>query len=158
MYIHEAGHAVAALDNGIPFRAVIVYADGDGPKLNGVLREAWAEVDTGPDPSVWVEVDRVKAFRFVCAGAAAETALLEHAIEGGFDEDFKVWRVGAGATQPMNEAQVDEAIGAHHQDIVDETDEWAGQNAGRIITLADHLGALSPTAEVLYDEVVRLMS
>src|SRR3954451_12376110 len=87
MHIHEAGHAVAALDNGIAFRAVIVYADGDGPKLNGELMEAGAQVDTGPDPRVWVEPDRIKAFRFICAGAAAETALVDHAIEGGFDSD-----------------------------------------------------------------------
>ena len=46
MLVHEAGHAVSALDNGILFRAVIVCADGDGPKLSGDLREAGAAVDT----------------------------------------------------------------------------------------------------------------
>ena len=34
MFIHEAGHAVAALDNGIPLRTVIIYAKGNGPKLS----------------------------------------------------------------------------------------------------------------------------
>lgn len=158
MLIHEAGHAVAALDNDIPFRAVIVYADGDGPKLNGVLREAWAMIDTGPDPKTWVEQDRIKAFRFICAGAAAETALVEHAIEGGFDSDFETWRLGAGATDPLDEEQLIAAIGTHHQDIIDETDGWAAESADRIIKLADHMETLTPTAEVSYEEVVALLS
>lgn len=157
MFIHEAGHAVAALDDGIPFRAVIVFADGDRPRLGGDLWEAGAMVDTGDDPSVWVQPDRIGAFRFVCAGAAAETGLLEHAIEGGFESDFKVWRVGAGETQPMDEEQL-AAIGADPQQIINETDQWAQDNTARIIALADHLETLTPTAEVSYDEVVALLS
>lgn len=158
MHIHEAGHAVAALDNGIPFRAVIVYADGDGPKLDGELMEAWAQVDTGPDATVWVQPDRIRAFRFICAGAASETAIFGHAIEGGFEHDLKVWRVGAGATQPMDEEQFIEAVGADPRGINEETDQWAQDNAERILKLADHLGTLTPTAEVSYVEVAALLA
>lgn len=157
MHIHEAGHAVAGLDNDIEFRAVIVYADGDGPKIGGYLMEAGAQVDTGDDASAWVEPDRIKAFRFACAGAASETAVLGHAIEGGFDEDFRVWRIGARATQPMNEQELAAALGANPQSILDETEEWAEENAERIIKLADLLRSLTPTAEVSYDEVVALL-
>ena len=40
-------------------------------------------IDPGPDASAWVEPDRTGSFRFVCAGAAADTGLLEHAVPGG---------------------------------------------------------------------------
>lgn len=70
----------------------------------------------------------------------------------------RVWRQGAGATQPLDEEQLTAAIGAHHQAIVEETDLWARNNAERIIKLADRLGTLTPTAELSYGEVVALMA
>lgn len=154
--IHEAGHVVAALDYDVAFRAVVVYAEGAGPQLGG-LYEAGATVDTGPDPAAWVEPRRMDSFRFVCAGAAAEVALLGHALEGSWESDIKEWRKGSGNTDPMSEQQFIEALGANPEDVFEEVTVWAGRNRNRIEGFAAHMRNFKPPFEVSYAEVSKLL-
>lgn len=37
---HEAGHAVSAIEYGVPFRGLIVYGEGDEPRIGDFVSAA----------------------------------------------------------------------------------------------------------------------
>jgi hypothetical protein len=157
--VHEAGHAVAAIDAGIPFRAIVMYGPNGGPTFDNGLRHAAAAVEMlSNDPSTWVVLDYNAALRFVLAGSLAEIAVLDHAIDGGFSGDVKAWRRGMGSTGELTTSELDEVVGRPFLDVVDETQHWAEENSDRIALLADRLAGLPPDAELPYDDVVSFLA
>lgn len=72
--IHEAGHAVAAIDHGIPFRDVELFADSTGPKFEGGMRQAAAGVNMlSDDPADWVLPNRIDALKRIASLALRTT-------------------------------------------------------------------------------------
>lgn len=155
--VHEAGHAVAAIDNDIPFRAVVFYGDADAPRFMAGLAKAAAAIDAGPDPATWVLPDLLGSLRFVMGGVAAEFAVLGDAIPGGWDEDLKVWRRGSGRTGQQTEEDLTELIGKPMQEAWKECAEWADANASRIEVVAAALAGLEPPWEMTQQQVRELL-
>jgi hypothetical protein len=157
--IHEAGHAVAAIDHGIQFRAIVLYGVEGGPTLSGELQQAAAGVDMmSDDPADWVLPDTLAALRFVLAGALSETAILGHAIEASGDEDIILWRRPITGGAVMAPEDLNSHAGGDFNALIDEVDDWAASNAGRIERVASRLAELEAPAELAYQHVVVLVT
>lgn len=142
--VHEAGHAVAAIDNNVPFRAVVFYDDADAPRFMAGLGQAAAAVDTGPDASAWVLPDPLGSLRFVMGGVAAEMVVLGDSIPGGWSEDIKVWRRGSCRTDQQSEDELAQYIGMPMTQAWQECLDWAEANVPRIEAVADALAGHEP--------------
>jgi len=151
--VHEAGHAVAAIEFGIPFRAVVLYDEASMPLFYGGTAHALAAVEMCSDDSTtWVQPDVVGSLRFIRAGAAAEQAILGDRLSCGSTMDFQLWRQGTGT--PNEEMMVyDEIVGGSFRGVVKEVDAWALQNPEPIVALANHLARHDAPFEMLSADV-----
>lgn len=156
--VHEAGHAVAAIDNRIAFRAVVSHADGQVPVLRGGISHAAASIELGRDPRAAVKPDPVAGFLFAMAGVAAEHAVLGDSIEGGYDEDFRFWRVGTGTTAADAHPALESILGQSVINAWSECLAWAEENLSRIETLAAALGALEKPWEMTQQQVTEVLA
>lgn len=151
--VHEAGHAVAAIDSGIEFRAIVSYDDTSAPRFMDGLFQAAAALDMGRTPQEVVEPDPRGAFRFAMAGVAAERAVLGDYIVNGWDQDFRFWRVGSGTTHENAQEAIEAVLGKAVTEFWRETYEWAEENAARIEAVAAVLDQQGEPWEVLRDQV-----
>lgn len=152
--VHEAGHAAAAIEHGIPFRAVVLYDHVSAPRFLGGLAYAPGAVDMGTDDATtWAQPDVVASLRFVCGGFAAEQAILDHAIDGGWYEDLKAWRIGIERRESLDGPALDAIVDGSFLAVVKEVQAWAAEQADRIKALADHLGNQTAPYEMPRDEV-----
>ncbi|WP_139206795.1 hypothetical protein [Geodermatophilus poikilotrophus] len=157
-YIHEAAHAVAAVDNDIRFECIYLYAEGAGPSVNGGLSRVTAEAKMpSEDPATWVLPDTATSFRFCAAGTLAEEQLIGHGMYGAYDKDVEYWLKGAGRLGAITAAEFHALIGGSADDVAASIMAWASCNEERIERLAAHLATLSRPTEVSYDEVVSLV-
>jgi hypothetical protein len=153
MFIHEAGHVVAALRLGVLFKAVLVHG-ADGPTI-GDLMVAGAEIEMpSDDPTTWVRESTQRAFDFLMAGACSETGLLQHAVPNGFDGDMAVWFRGTGMPRPTTIAHVEELAGGDVQERLLDLEAAAQAEEAAIVKLADHVASLQVPARMPYDQVV----
>jgi hypothetical protein len=159
--VHEAGHAVAALDNGIPFSHIAMYGDEGKPgEYGGLYTTAGEVIMLDSDPVAYVAPDPVAAARFLFAGTCAELALLGHGSPNAERADMLCWRAGVGLPTdvPVTEEDLDSRVGTSFAALGDETGAWAqGMRAqNRISRLADHLGHLPRPSTTTYDQVVAI--
>lgn len=153
VFVHEAGHAVAAIDNDIEFEAVELYDTGSAPVYSDGRIAPGAVRMTSKDPSTWVQPNLVGSLRYAFAGHLAEKVILGDAIPGGFDEDVKQWKIGSGRTGSLTQDDWAEMLGQSASEVQSDTMSWASENSARIIALADHLEALTAPTAMSYDEV-----
>jgi hypothetical protein len=147
-FVHEAAHAVAALDRGIRFNRVAIKHPSSwvsppegGATLGGVEMSA-------SNPSAWVSRNPVHALEFCLAGAVAEQSALDHALPGSFTGDLRVWRTGMGATAPLDESQVAELLGRSLSAVKNQTASWVVDNWSRIRAVACGLAGIENVVEV----------
>lgn len=155
--VHEAGHAVAAIDHGIDFRAVVSYNDTSAPRFMDGLYHAAAALDMSRTPQEVVEPDPRGAFRFTLAGVAAERAVLGDYIPEGWDQDFRFWRTGSGTTHENAQEAIEAILGKGIMEFWEETYEWAERNAARIEAVADVLGQQEEPWEILREQVEAIL-
>jgi hypothetical protein len=155
---HEAGHALAALAFGIPFRGVIVYAEDDEPSM-GVFESAAAQITMlSDDHSTWVQPDPLSAMRFVLGGVAGEFAVFDDSIYESYRGDIKSWRKGfTDSTEELDQAAIDDALGTPMMTVYLETVDWARANVDDIKKLANHLATLPKSTEMSRDEIIALL-
>jgi hypothetical protein len=156
--VHEAGHAAAAIDNGIPFKRIAIYGTDGGATIGGFWRAVAGVEMLSEDPATWVLPDRKAALQFVLAGSLAEVAVLGHALEDGYRGDVAAWRRGVGRTDAMTLEELDMLVGVPFGRARAETQQWADASKERIRRLADHLTRLPAPAEMPYAEVVSLLA
>lgn len=157
--IHEAGHAVAAVTFGIPFKSVVVYGEDDEKALGGFMSAAAQIIMSSPDHSSWVKPDPVAALKFACAGLAAEFAAFDDSISGAGDSDMQAWRVGYSTSgEDLDMDQVGDELGTQMMMIYTQTLDWAVERVDDIKKLAAHLEILPRSAEMRFDEVVALLA
>lgn len=155
---HEAGHAVAAIEYGIAFRGLVVYGEGDEPRIGDLTSAAAQIVMLSEDHSSWVRPDPVAALRFALGGIAGEYAVLDDGIPDSAHSDMGAWRAGySESKEALDDAKVEIALGTPLIEIYKETLDWASANVADIRKLAEHLETLPPSTQLSYDAIVALL-
>jgi hypothetical protein len=156
--VHEAGHAVAAMEHDIAFERIASYEGETSPTFMGGLFQAVAAIEmSSPDPRSWVRPNPPGALRFVLAGSLAEIALLGHALPDGYREDVKQWRRGLDSYEAITLDELDVLAGQPMSDVISEVQDWASDNAGRIQALSKFLARLSRPLAVPHEDVAALL-
>ncbi|HST47093.1 hypothetical protein [Jatrophihabitans sp.] len=139
VFIHEAAHAVAALDRHIPFNGVFIQDLAGWVRWNatGLMLGG---VQISSDPAIWLLPDPVAALEFVLAGSAAESVVLGHILEGSYVGDVEVWRRGMGETGRLSPSRLDELAGGSFVKVGSRTKAWVEENRARIRAVATALG------------------
>lgn len=96
-FMHEAAHAVAALDQGLEFERVIVLSPGAWPPGEGGTGTVAGGVQFAPTVLELVTGDPAAALAVLAAGGTAEEAIYDHHLNQAFDGDLRVWGLGAAA-------------------------------------------------------------
>ena len=132
---HEASHAIAAVERGIPFSAVKVLRpdqwithSSSGFFAGGVY------LDTSP--ADWVPGQPVAAMEFCLAGACGERATLGHHLDGCFKVDIEIWRSAMGLTDGGRADLIEAALGESMPDIAGRVARWADERIGAIRKVA----------------------
>jgi hypothetical protein len=150
-FVHEAAHAIAALDREIRFEVVSVlppdeweeYAAG-GSALGGV-RLSYERA------SEWVRPDPVRALEFALAGAAAEKGVYGHCIGPSYSGDLAVWAGGMGVEGEFSLSSLAHLLPEPPADIWHRTQRDVKQAWPRIRAVVQGLsgGAASGSVEML---------
>lgn len=122
-FLHEAAHAVAAIDNGISFSEVRVLAPAEWIAY-GPDRFVGGGVWLTEDARIWVPRDPLAAMRFILAGACAEEVVLGHSLPDAVRGDFDCWRRGAGLAEATTPVAIDGILGASIADVHESTKQW----------------------------------
>ena len=169
VFVHEAAHAVAAIDRSIEFSHIEVLTPAqwtqdhpDGAAVGGL--------HLAPPPSLWVLPDPVKALEMVLAGFLAEEGVYQHHISEGYRGDLRIWRLGAGLANGQTKTSIEEVLGCSMADLLASTRTWlveafprirrvavalAGADENSVLAVIDYgTGPWSMT----YDEVRALIS
>jgi hypothetical protein len=160
MLVHEAGHAISAIDEGIAFETVVLYDEGRAPASPGGMSLGVAQVTfPSPDNRIWASPDPVAGLRLAMAGAYAEIAVLTHEYPDSSVGDIKAWGQGVGLPVGWQVEDMDPLLGRSHEDVLADVDAWAARSRERIRGLATMLaerranGAPDENVHVPYDEV-----
>ena len=158
-FIHEAAHAVAALDFEICFTEVKILPVDEWIRFDD---DSWVSGGVWPcdDATVWVPNDPVGALKFVLAGSIAEQGAFQHALDGGERGDMLQWVRGAGlARDQMNPAGIEALLGTSYDVVRRETQEWATGRYKAIRAVALALaGAATSEWQVSFAEQWRPLS
>jgi hypothetical protein len=157
--VHEAAHAVAAVDFGVPFLQVsvldepVAYADLEGLEKNGGLA-----VDIDHLLPLWpLRADGIvppsSMLAVALAGETAERVVLGHVVDDhGSIGDFRMY-VGWLAKDGRRPRSWEEAK-EREPATVDRVAAWAEERRGEIDSVATEL---SKRARLTRTEVVRLL-
>ncbi|KRD43025.1 hypothetical protein ASE38_01695 [Cellulomonas sp. Root930] len=112
--VHEAAHAVFAIDLGIEFVDVsidtpvnvIAAIESDDHAVAGGVRLV------EEDPTVWVPARGDEALDLLLAGSLAERAAFDHYLNRGYEGDIRLWRIGTGQTREVDRAAIDPILSA----------------------------------------------
>jgi hypothetical protein len=158
--VHESGHVIAALDHGVRFLRILLWAEGQGPLVGNGLRRATAMTVMADG---WVRADPVASFHVTAAGKAAEECVIGHE-SGAYGVDLGVWF--RGLEHRGTSMTDDEFIGlvGVSADVVDlDLANWATGSQGRIERLAAYLEAIPRPAgpvpaDVSYEDLAARFS
>ncbi|GAA3526461.1 hypothetical protein AFL01nite_04850 [Aeromicrobium flavum] len=98
-FIHEAAHAIVAIDRGLPFvRITVGTPESFDPVSQGFELAGGLSV---PEPiSEWIQPEPIAAFEMIIAGKVAEEAFLGHHLEAGWHGDLALWCRGMEMENP----------------------------------------------------------
>lgn len=156
VFVHEAAHAVAAVQLGIRFVEVRVLAPAAWVAYQGG-RRAGGVVMTRNDPVEWVSIDLAGSFQFVMAGSVAEFVILGHYMPRSWLSDIELWCRGAGATEPLPKAGIDSTVsrllGIPMSHAISNAVQWADENMPAIRSVAAALaGNSGPVGGLAHSE------
>lgn len=152
--VHEAGHAVAAIDHGIPILSLRVHRAATtfegaraGETANGAVR---IDIDALASLRAAGAVRNHDLFTFALAGESAERVLLGHETPHGAAKDvreFWAWTTGRTFTSMV---EYEEVLGEPFESARQRVWDWAQQRARHIEALALRLDA---DGDVTIDEL-----
>lgn len=153
--VHEAGHAIAALENQVRFRRIILYKKGTGPTFGDGLYRADEEVEMlDRDPTTWVPVNPADSLQYLWAGALAEVELIGHASPNGDKADMATWHKGLSNTGTLSANQVHALFERSVEDLFEHAEWRAHVNRSRVERLARYLLSFVRPHFVPYEDVV----
>jgi hypothetical protein len=137
LVLHEAAHAVAALEHGIRFTHVAVLSPEEWITTSrGIIGGGVWLVEQRPE--LVVGADPVAAMRFALAGALAEIGAFGHSLDGSHEGDIRYWRIGAGLLEAQTAESFDRVLGKPFREVELDTQRWLSDNykAIRAVTIA----------------------
>jgi len=148
--IHEAGHAVAAIEHEIAFIQVAVLppenwhqtvegATAGGVTLPGDLRDVAATLS------------HTKTFEFALAGVQAERVILGHELHMSFLGDVNLWRRTVGIIGADQMAEIEDVLGQPLMSAAADVEEWVEVNRDEILAVR---GALARSSWTLTQDQV----
>jgi len=155
--VHEAGHAIFALDHDIPFQDVLLRNRHDEASPDSNPFEVRAELRfAGEDRSTWAGRDPEKGFRFAFAGMYAEMAVLGEPYPEGAALDLQSWCDGVNVRRGASDDEVDKVLGRSQATVLQEVDVWASRDTTvrRVERLAEHFTKKLESADSAEDPVV----
>lgn len=147
VFVHEAAHAVAAVQRRIAFTEVRILppeqwvSAHDGLTLGGV--------STTAEPQSWVQADPVGSMEFVLAGAITERGSYGHCLEGAYTGDLAIWRIGAGITGANQLQRIEELLGCSLTSVTSDVKRWAVANWPSIRRVAGRLAGVDDLSEAV---------
>lgn len=147
VFVHEAAHAVAAVQRGIAFDEVrILPPDGwisahDGVMLGGIV--------TTEAPQLWVQANPVQSMEFVLAGAVSERGAYGHCLDGAYTGDMAVWRIGADLTDADQFERIEALLGRSLASVSSDVERWAVANWPSIRRVAGRLAGVDELSEAV---------
>ena len=136
-FVHEAGHAVAAIDRGLRFASVYVLPPSLRERTND--GEIAGGFDPGPRPRKWTRADPLGTFEVILAGAAAERAVLGHALKNSWLGDIKFWRDHMDLKDALDEQTIGHALGYPFQAVFERVEEWARLRGANVALVAQSM-------------------
>jgi hypothetical protein len=152
VFIHEAAHAVAAVDRGIRFTRVTILPPDSWVRQTGEGAMPGGVVMQEPDPSAWVAPHPVKALEFVLAGSVAEDRSLGHCLPESYRGDLRVWRIGVGAMGNLDRSDLDNLAGGSCCVVNYRTRIWVAENWSRIKAVVCGLAGIETVSQVTFLE------
>jgi hypothetical protein len=152
--VHEASHAVAAIQRGIEITEVRVVAPDAKAWLGGVRFAG--RVIASHERNDWVHADPLAALEYLLAGSAAESELLGHSLPGSGDSDIRAWRKSAGFIEASQIREIEQFLGSDLDSTLESTHDWVTANAAAIRRVAARLQ--DPHAVTVIDAEWRLTS
>lgn len=147
VFVHEAAHAVAAVQRRIEFTEVrILPPDQWVSAHNGLMLGG---VSTTDEAHSWVQADPVGSMEFVLAGAIAERGSYGHCLEGAYTGDVAVWRTGARLTGANQLQRIEEVLGRSLSTVTSEVERWAVANWPSIRRVAGRLAGVDDLSEAV---------
>jgi hypothetical protein len=146
--VHEAGHAVAAVEHGLPIQQVAVldqpvaFGGGDRWKSGG-LTIAPPKLRALRDAGI---VSDIALFEVAVAGESAEKALLGHEVPGGARGDLEMFFGWMPHHRFLTVADYEPVLGESLDSARARMVGWARERTALIegvATALDHLGYLS---------------
>ncbi len=153
--VHEAGHAIAALENQIRFRRIILYKKGTGPTFGDGLYRADEEVEMlDRNPTTWIPANPAASLQYLWAGTLAEVELIGHASPNGEKADMSTWHKGLSNKGKLPANELRALLGTSPEDLFEHAQWRASVNRGRVEQLARQLVSVARPHCLSYDDVV----
>ncbi|MFB9314270.1 hypothetical protein [Nocardioides plantarum] len=140
VFVHEAAHAVAAVDKGIEFTHLEITSPYDWQVRKG------NEVTLGglhlSGPPSWPETPAaVAALEMAMAGVLAETVFYDHQLAGDSGTgDMRMWMNGAGLIgHPEGPAAIEKLLDTSVASLTARTKAWVYEEQRRIRAVATAL-------------------
>lgn len=150
--MHEAAHAVAAIQRDIDFEDVAIYSPhewletSDGVVAGGVTVGDSLERMARDEPR--------RTLEFALAGVQGERVVLGHELASSYIGDLNIWRRAVRITEGNQMPAIEALLGGTVVEVAVEVESWVRENRQAILRVA---GDLERKSRLTRGQVTSLM-